>query len=83
MKAAGIRFIKSFRESQFLFRHKDGIYKTLENIKDEYAKIEGAITMPDNPHVLERAGQARLDFEPLLLQLEKQLSRYLDFRNLK
>jgi hypothetical protein len=83
MKAAGIRFIKSFRESQFLFRQKDGIYKTLENIKDAYAKIEGAIDIPDNPHVSESAAQARLDFEPLLLRLERQIDRYLDFRNIK
>jgi hypothetical protein len=91
------RFIHAFRESQFLFDEKDGVYQTLEQIKDCNAKITadqkaraGKDDIGGDPDAISQyrrlltgaAGKASIDFDKLLQQLEKQLKKYLDFRNI-
>ncbi|OCB03269.1 hypothetical protein BBC27_08730 [Acidithiobacillus ferrivorans] len=93
MEKSAIPFIMSFRESLFLFDEKDGIYKTLEIIKDEYSKIEAyekaeadSDDSDDSERIAERARASNGSYtrlEERLLKLEEQLKKYLDFSKIK
>lgn len=93
IEAAEFLFVRSFRESLFLFEIDDGIYDTLKAIMDaqskisahERDKIKDKINTDESARVTsniaaEREVQGRKDFETLLLNLEKKLAKYLDFR---
>ena len=83
MEAAATPFVRSFRESQFLFRRKDGIYDTLKKIKNANAQMVPSKKEPESLKLLNAARQGRKDFDTLLLTLEQQLDSYLGFRRLK
>ncbi len=91
------RFIRAFRASQFLFDEKDGVYRTLEQIKDCNAAITadgkaraGMDDIGGDPEAVKQysrlltgaAGKASIEFETLLKQLETQLRKYLDFNRI-
>lgn len=86
IKEAEFPFVKAFRESQFLFLGQDGVYDTLNKIKDAH----GAISVHEeqkekdkkNSFIADRASVARNELEKLLLTLEAQLDKYLDFRKI-
>jgi hypothetical protein len=84
IKEAEFRFVQGFRESLFLFQEQDGIYKTLEKIKDGQAMIsaheEAKAKNEHNSDIETNAANARIEFEKLLLTLERKLTKYLDFR---
>lgn len=90
MKAKSAEFIKCYRESQFLFNPKDGIFDTLNRImtsgnlihvyEDTKAGRQPHISS-DTTHLLhEKSIDAYLNFEKDLLILEKQMAKYIDFR---
>ncbi|WWW35605.1 hypothetical protein V8017_00195 [Stenotrophomonas rhizophila] len=87
-------FIKSYRESQFLFKASDGVYQTLTAIKDAGASATGLADIikqhEDDPNravthqtMMADWRRSRMDslqsFENSLMQLEKQLSAYIRF----
>jgi hypothetical protein len=92
MKVKAIAFIKSYRESLFLFDSKDGIYKTLERIKDSGAAIStNKEANADNNWPLrhdqqamyqlhQRSIEAYTQLDKDLKLLEKQLAKYINFR---
>jgi hypothetical protein len=95
IEAAEFPFVQAFRESLFLFDGKDGIYDTLNAIKDAHSAISaherGNLKVKneydESARVLsnmlaERGAQGRKDFETLLMTLEGQLAKYLDFRKI-
>lgn len=87
IKEAERIFVKAFRESQFLFEIQDGIYDTLNKIKDAQNAISAdhenrTKQTRDREYtnlILESAGKARLLFPTLLIELETQLAKYLNF----
>ncbi|HEL7672954.1 TPA: hypothetical protein UL936_001929 [Stenotrophomonas maltophilia] len=86
-------FIKAYRESQFLFKSKDGVYDTLTKIKDAGAAVTGLEKMVADIEAdmvgdkivagqLRQKRMERLDgFEKALMTLEKQLSTYIRFEH--
>ncbi|MCF8825473.1 hypothetical protein KIP45_05085 [Xanthomonas campestris pv. raphani] len=84
-------FIKSYRESQFLFKDTDGIYATLTGIKDTGSSathLERIIRETEQKagsdllelgDLREQRIQQLNDFEQSLISLEKQLSKYIRF----
>ncbi|WP_243412499.1 hypothetical protein [Stenotrophomonas maltophilia] len=92
LKACEANMIKAFRESKFLFKQSDGIYETLERIKDagamatylkeDISKIESGIVTDDR--ILTSSRENRSDalqrFEDNLKLLEQQLEKYLGFK---
>ena len=92
IEAAELPFVQAFRESLFLFEGKDGIYDTLNAIKNAHNEIlaherdklkvkneydESARVLSDL--LAKKGAQGRKDFETLLMTLEGQLAKYLDF----
>lgn len=90
MKSKSVEFIKCYRESQFLFDPKDGIFETLTRIMTSGNKIlvyedtksgEMPNISKDTEYLLhEKSVEARLDFEKDLLELEKQMMKYINFK---
>lgn len=84
-------FIRCYRESQFLFEDRDGVYETLTNIKDAGAQAIGLEKMihelesspTSDPRVAASCREKRMEhlgsFERSLMTLEKQLSKYIRF----
>lgn len=92
LKVCEANMIKAFRESKFLFKSSDGIYETLEKIKDAGAmatstkerieKMEGET--PTDGHAIatsrENRSAALQRFEDNLKILEQQLEKYIRFK---
>jgi hypothetical protein len=86
-------FVRAFRESLFLFERQDGIYDTLDKISEGQSSItaneKNSAEKAKNPKieinqlVAENAAKARVEFEKLLLTLENQLHKYLDFSKIQ
>ena len=87
IEEAELIFIKAFRESLFLFERQDGIYELLERIKDGHGMIlahkENKESGQSNDLIAKNAGEARINFENLLLSLETKLHKYLDFSKIQ
>jgi hypothetical protein len=93
----GFIFNRMFREALFLFKQRDGVYNTLGEINDacvhvrdyeRYMKEDNINRSAEEEKqkfsiLSERAAAARRGMKPLLLQLERQLRKYLDFSKLK
>ena len=90
MRERSVEFIKCYRESQFLFESKDGVFDTLNRImtngniilvcEDTKAGLQPNISS-DTAYILhEKSIDARLNFEKDLLILEGQMAKYIDFR---
>lgn len=92
LKVCEANMIKAFRESKFLFKQPDGIYETLEKIKDAGAMATGLkvniAKMESDPttdgRVLTKSRENRSAalqrFEDNLKLLEQQLEKYLRFK---
>jgi len=86
-------FIKAYRESQFLFKRKDGVYDTLTKIKDfgaESTSKDSDVKAMEQDPTLDRShlgrkreerGIANQCFEDNLKKLEAQLRPYLRFEH--
>ncbi len=95
VKEIGVRFIKYFRESRFLFEEKSGVSATLEKMKDsgqtvrgfmeqELLRLNGAFDNADQLGPLREAStKARDGFHDLLKQLEDQMGGYIGFNNVR
>lgn len=91
--AAEFIFVRAFRELLFLFEGQDGIYDTLDKIREgqssitanekERAEKEKNPKIQINQIVEGNAAKARVEFEKLLLTLENQLHKYLDFSKIQ
>jgi hypothetical protein len=90
MREKSVEFIKCYRESQFLFDPKDGVFDTLKRIMtsgnqilvymDTKAGVHPNISQ-DTAYLLhEKSVEARLSFEKDLLILEEQIAKYINFR---
>ncbi|WP_256201114.1 hypothetical protein [Stenotrophomonas maltophilia] len=91
IKVCEANMIKAFRESKFLFKSSDGIYETLEKIKDAGAMATGTKERiekmeretPTDAHAIttsrENRSAALQRFEDNLKTLEQQLEKYLRF----
>ena len=94
IKEQSIEFVKSYRESQFLFDDNDGIYETLNKILQN-----GSVIYEYEKHKYERDNnltrdrfdlgemhnssiEARTEFEKNLINLEKQIKRYIEFKSI-
>jgi len=92
IKVCEANMIKAFRESKFLFKSSDGIYETLEKIKDAGAMATG---IKDRIEIMEKEvsadgrvltksrenrSAALQRFEDNLKTLEQQLEKYLRFK---
>lgn len=85
LKVKGAEFIKCYRESQFLFSEKSGVYATLTVIKDsagvikiyEEMKAEGK---KDLGELHSKSVTAREKIGNALQTLEKQMAKYIDFK---
>jgi hypothetical protein len=88
-----LQFLKSFRESQFLFDEKHGIYKILETIKKNSTSItiykkhmidpdraSKDKSFEDNLH--KNSNMAFSAFHNNLLRLEDKISNYIYFGNI-
>jgi len=94
MKEKSLKFTTAFRESQFLFDEKDGVHNTLKKIQQngysiffekEYKyKMENNLTLDklDLDQLRESSNKARDEFEINIIQLESQLKKYLEFKNI-
>jgi len=94
-KSKSVEFVKYFRESQFLFEKKDGVYDTLRLIQIDCSHIlEYRRQKQMNTNTLERDEGAlkRLynlqegSYSQLLEymeELERQIEPYLDFRRIQ
>ena len=90
MRAKSVEFVKCYRESQFLFNKKHGIYDTLSRImasgnqilvyEDAISGAKSNISPETKKILLENSVGARLNFEVDLQVLEKQIARYINFR---
>jgi len=83
-------FVKAYRESQFLFAPKDGVYDTLSVILQDGAKVVYFEREKRNPqdindlHLMgSNANKGRKSFSENLLTLEKQMEKYIQFRDVK
>lgn len=84
-------FIKAYRESQFLFKSKDGVYDTLTKMKDVgslAARLEKMIVDADvdgDKEIASTLRQKRMKslntFERDLIELERQLRDYIRFEH--
>lgn len=81
--------IRSLRESKFLFDSRDGIYDVILKFKNASGKntayhIYGSA--PNNVDaraiMAQSAAEGRMACEPLILELEEKLLKYLDFRRI-
>jgi len=92
LKVSEANMIKAFRESKFLFKKSDGIYGTLEKIKDAGAMATG---IKERIEIMEKEvsadgraltksrenrSAALQRFEDNLKTLEQQLEKYLRFK---
>ena len=84
-------FIKSYRESQFLFEPKDGIYKLLDEMHTRSFKITGckdhgkelAESAPDEYVKMYNESQNAMQwFGESIPKLEKSMERYLNFHKI-
>ncbi|CRM23895.1 hypothetical protein [Pseudomonas sp. 8 R 14] len=82
-------FVKCYRESQFLFSDKDGVYDTLTKIMSFGSALENnreirevdPISNHSNPIPLRDKGyDARDRMGEELKKLEKQMAKYIDFK---
>ncbi|MBA0429422.1 MULTISPECIES: hypothetical protein [Stenotrophomonas] len=92
LKVSEANMIKAFRESKFLFKKSDGIYGTLEKIKDAGAMATGIKERIEimekevsaDGRVLTKSRENRSAalqrFEDNLKTLEQQLEKYLRFK---
>ena len=90
LKEKGAAFIKCYRESLFLFSEKDGVYKTLTNIKndggvvstyEDYKRQGHGVHSIGNFDVLhQRSVEAKEKIGDDLQVLEKQMAKYIDFK---
>ncbi|MEX3982247.1 hypothetical protein AB4Y45_25075 [Paraburkholderia sp. EG287A] len=86
LKDAQMDFVKYFRESQFLFEYKDGVYKSLELMKDGAAKVsyvgkkvaEGKLEDLSD-HLWDAKRQGLREIDDAIRGLEVQLMTYLNF----
>lgn len=95
MRLAGHVFIKSFRESQFLFNPTDGIYDVMKAILQNGSTIRHHKQMEDGIRngtehdqealkALHAASiKARDEFGEHLKTLEEKLGKYLSFHNVR
>jgi hypothetical protein len=81
--------IRSFRESRFLFHSDDGIYDIILKFKDLNAKNSGYYRYRQQfsksealPELGRAAVEARIACDPLIVELEDKLMKYLDFRKI-
>lgn len=81
--------IRSFRESRFLFHSDDGVYDVILRFKDLNAKNSGYYRYRQQssssealPLLGQAAADARMACEPLIVELEDKLMKYLDFRKI-
>ncbi len=91
-KEKAAEFIKSYRESQFLFFRSDGIYDTLTRIKDNASRVvsydesrkegddEKKLEGTFSHTVHEQTELARRELAEDLLLLEEQMNDYIDFK---
>lgn len=89
-KQKASEFIKCYRESQFLFSEKDGIYETLTSIKNSggvigiFLEMEGKderSKSASNMEMLhEKCVASRDKMGEDLQALEKKLAKYIDFK---
>lgn len=92
LKVCEANMIKAFRESKFLFKKSDGIYETLEKIKDAGAmatgiknrieKMENEVLIDGHDLTKSRENRAAAlqRFEENLKIMEQQLEKYLRFK---
>jgi len=90
MRAKSVEFIKCYRESQFLFSDKDGVYDTLKRImisgnqilvyEDTKAGLQTNISSEATHMLHEKSVEARLSFETDLIALEDQMAKYINFK---
>lgn len=87
VKAA--EFIKCYRESQFLFSKKDGVYDTLTKIKDYGGVISAKRDLEEDDKATNRSNasalhdkceDARRAMGDELQVLENQIAKYIDFK---
>jgi hypothetical protein len=90
-KALHNLFIKSYRESQFLFEHKDGIYTLLGEMHTRSFKITGckdhgkelAEASPEEYVKMYNESQVAMQwFGDSIPKLEKAMERYLNFHKI-
>ncbi len=79
--------IRSFRESKFLFKPEDGIYDVILKFKDANAKNSAYFRFKalDNEAAYELrkgAAEGRMACDPLIVELEDKMLKYLDFRKI-
>jgi len=95
MELLSFEFLKSFRESKFLFDKKDGsIYEILSKIQQNnaailgyeellYKEINGEVTDKDKKEALQKYALVnRAGFEKNLIDLEKEIDKYLYFKSI-
>ncbi|MEE1868212.1 hypothetical protein [Pseudomonas auratipiscis] len=87
LKIKAAEFIKCYRESQFLFSEKDGLYKTLTSIKDAggvialYQEMIAEGKQGDAMHSLhEKSVDAREKMGKAIQILEQQMAKYINFK---
>ena len=90
-----MKFMRSVRESRFLFDEKDGVYAALETIRkkceivNDFAKEQKTDEQPmrseERKDYLRLLGNqcttATMELEGTLLTLEAKMGKYLDFMN--
>lgn len=88
-KASETEFIKSYRESKFLFDYEDGIHETLTNIKNcggvirtnnEIQEGSSIINKDDSSAFDDLCDSKRQEMTKELGKLEDQLGKYIDFK---
>lgn len=94
IKEKGNQFTKFYRESKFLFESSDGIYETLGKIqqngssigfyKEHKYKRDNNLTddIVDINTLHESSVNASANFERNLIELEKQIDKYIQFKTI-
>ncbi|BBV96693.1 hypothetical protein [Pseudomonas monteilii] len=82
-------FVKCYRESKFLFDHKDGIYDTLTKIKNCGGVIRTNNEIQEGNSIINKGSaiafddlcdSKRQEMTQELIKLEDQLAKYIDFK---
>lgn len=80
--------IRSLRESRFLFHPDDGVYDVILKFKNLNAKNSGyyrhrqQFSSEALSSLGKAAADARMACDPLIIELEDKLMKYLDFRKI-
>lgn len=92
-------FIKSYRESKFLFAKRDGIYSILTEVKDvghrvledkrgyydseKYKNYYGQLSTEEKVKASETRASGLTDLMSCLTELEDKISKYIHFQSVK